>query len=272
MKPTCLSCGRCFETQRGLSQHVRLAHRDLYDQANQPAKRTRVAWDHEFMHIVAKSEVDLVRKGIRCINEQLCQTHGITLDRCKGVRRKAEYRAMVASILAEETNVTSAHTESDEEDRVTSNGSATLEKLYVATQSGAAQLHLSDDDLAQIVSICRLGVDCKSPEDELFVQETADNEYLLWRSPIDVGGKTASGQRRTSSRSKSRRRGNPSRSSKKERSSQYARVQQMYVKNRSECADEVLSGDWAKARVPLDDGVRESFWRGVMEEPSAPDQ
>ena len=46
----------------------------------------------------------------------------------------------------------------------------------------------------------------------------------------------------------------------------------MYVKNRSACADDVLSGDWAKARVPLDDDVQESFWRGVMKAPSAPDQ
>lgn len=51
----------------------------------------------------------------------------------------------------------------------------------------------------------------------------------------------------------------------------YGVVQSLYRKNRSRCAKEILSGDWAKEKKEVDLEKQESYWKPLFEEPSKPD-
>ena len=61
------------------------------------------------------------------------------------------------------------------------------------------------------------------------------------------------------------------RPSRVKRREQFMRVQREYQRNRSKCADSVISGDWEKQKPSLPMSVQEDFWRPFMEYSSKPD-
>ena len=55
------------------------------------------------------------------------------------------------------------------------------------------------------------------------------------------------------------------------RRAQYARVRPEYTKNRSRCAQDVISGAWQDPPATLPMGTQEPFWRSLFERTSVPD-
>ena len=104
----------------------------------------------------------------------------------------------------------------------------------------------------------------RSEEDERTMAKAVDYEYEIWREIVVA--KTQQSRNKSTpvaSQPKSeqinieRQAGPPTRRVARRR--QYARIQNMYSTNRRRCADEVLSGDWAKSRSNVPDEEQESF-------------
>ena len=97
------------------------------------------------------------------------------------------------------------------------------------------------------------------PDDR--VKEALDEEYRRWLPPRERRQSLPPRQalQRVSDRPRVKRR------------AQYARVPREYNKNRSRCAQNVISGAWRDppAQLPLD--KQEAFWRSLFEHPSVPD-
>ncbi|CAH3033365.1 unnamed protein product, partial [Porites evermanni] len=55
------------------------------------------------------------------------------------------------------------------------------------------------------------------------------------------------------------------------RRAQYARVRPEYTKNRSRCAQDVISGAWQDPPATLPMGTQQPFWRSLFERTSVPD-
>jgi hypothetical protein len=60
-------------------------------------------------------------------------------------------------------------------------------------------------------------------------------------------------------------------SRKQERRRQYREVQRLYKKNRTRCAELVLSGDWSKSPKEVGIEEQEAFWGPLVQTPSKPD-
>jgi len=106
---SCADCGRCFPTLRGLSQHRRSAHLDVYHLAPvNPIVRKKAHWDREESVLMACEELRLRSCGVSNINQELakCVT-GRTLEAVKGQRRSSSYREILDE-LEQESNVPNA--------------------------------------------------------------------------------------------------------------------------------------------------------------------
>lgn len=96
-------------------------------------------------------------------------------------------------------------------------------------------------------------------------QQLVDDEYERWKSSVHVPHgrlqSTARKKRKTASAATRNQR----------RREQYARIQNLYRKNRTRCAEAVLSGDYERepASIPFDE--HETFWGTLFESDSVPD-
>ena len=96
-------CTRSFETKTGLGVHRNSAHpkqhraaiNELLDQ------RTKVRWGEADLHLLAKAEAELMKKGVRFMNIELLKIfHERSLEAIKGQRKYADHKRRVAEYLA----------------------------------------------------------------------------------------------------------------------------------------------------------------------------
>ena len=116
-----------------------------------------------------------------------------------------------------------------------------------------AQLDLWEVTLDKIVPGC--------PDD--WVRSALDAEYEAWlpsRERRAAGSRTQPQRTEATDRPRVRRR------------AQYARVQREYTKNRSCCAQDVISGAWQDPPATLPMGTQKPFWRSLCERTSVPDE
>ena len=97
------------------------------------------------------------------------------------------------------------------------------------------------------------------PDDR--VREALDDEYRRWLPPCERRRPAPACRAPTPASDRPR----------VKRRAQYARVQRLYNKNRTRCAQDVISGAWQDppATLPLEE--QEPFWRSLFEHPSVPD-
>lgn len=97
---TCPECARAFTSARGLTQHVRHAHRTLYNERID-VHRIKPRWDREEEYLLAKKEVEL---GSSCTNiNQVLHSHfpSRSLEAIKSHRKDLNYRETVQRLAAE---------------------------------------------------------------------------------------------------------------------------------------------------------------------------
>ncbi|KAI4473651.1 hypothetical protein M0804_015255, partial [Polistes exclamans] len=98
----CQECPRSFATKRGLGVHVRWAHLEAANAAIS-VEREKKRWSPEELRLLARVEAQGVLSGAKFINEFIL-SQGLgdrTLDSIKGVRRRADYRHLVAAAIQE---------------------------------------------------------------------------------------------------------------------------------------------------------------------------
>lgn len=98
---TCKDCGRAFSSLVGLSQHRRHAHFNAYN-ADIVIHRVKPRWSKEESYLLAKKEVELIRGGVKNLNQELhryCKAR--TFDSIKSHRRNAGYKKLVQELLGD---------------------------------------------------------------------------------------------------------------------------------------------------------------------------
>ncbi|CAN7951432.1 unnamed protein product, partial [Ixodes pacificus] len=97
---TCPECARAFASARGLTQHVRHAHRTLYNERID-VQRIKPRWDKEEEYLLARKEVEL---GSSCTNiNQVLHFHfpSRSLEAIKSHRKDLSYKETVQRLAAE---------------------------------------------------------------------------------------------------------------------------------------------------------------------------
>lgn len=120
-------------------------------------------------------------------------------------------------------------------------------------------LKLTEEQLEECIELC---MNPRAPKDPAKLQEIIDNEMIEWcpdRENENLIRKPPRAQRVNKTKREQRR-------------ADYAKIQNLYVKNRSACAEVILSDTWGKEQRMLPAEVVYPFWKSLMEESSISDQ
>jgi hypothetical protein len=137
--------------------------------------------------------------------------------------------------------------------------------LLVSCEANREAFCLDKSLLTQLFSLLQDPVG-----DQDVIQSLIDLEYGTWIARLKENSPTVvkpTRHRKPGVQSKRKCTGR-----KAKRRNQYRTVQTLYRRNRSRCAELVLSGDWNKVVHSLPLSSQDQFWRGMFEAPSKVDQ
>ncbi|KAH8036377.1 hypothetical protein HPB51_000159 [Rhipicephalus microplus] len=98
---TCKDCGRAFSSLVSLSQHRRHAHFNA-DNADIVIHRDKPRWSKKESFLLVKKEVELIRDGVKNLNQELHRCYGArTFDSIKPHRHNTAYRNLVRELLGD---------------------------------------------------------------------------------------------------------------------------------------------------------------------------
>lgn len=222
--------------------------------------RAKARWTEEEMRLLALSESEGVTRGVRFVNQFLIERFPHrTLDSIKGVRRKAEYQAMVAEAVRVAGSVPQA-SQSATTSRVSMAADhmeplrAEIRALLGALEEGQgyatdqlrhlAELSVHGEDVVDLISGWVSTIFPIGPSDR------RPHGFYRKRSSPKEG--------ETISRIRQRRR-------------EYARVQSLCSKSWRAAAREVLGPNKGEVRDGnLSPDVLREFWKSLFETPSTP--
>jgi hypothetical protein len=149
------------------------------------------------------------------------------------------------------------------------------EALLACVVSSRQEICLDDDKCDALIQLLREG----GNQPPAALQSLVDEEYVNWLKDLEDSHGPRSRPKLSKSAgkvAKAPRRGRTDAadrpvSRKQERRRQYREVQRLYRKNRTRCADFVLSGDWSKAPKEVGIEEQEAFWGPLVQTPSKPD-
>ena len=86
----CKYCNKTLKSKGGLTIHMHKMHEKNFHANNIPEQRVKARWDDEKLVLLAREELELVRKGVRNVNQELMKVlpHR-SLQSIKGVRRSS---------------------------------------------------------------------------------------------------------------------------------------------------------------------------------------
>lgn len=94
-------CGRSFDTKTGRGLHHRRGHPDWTDQ-RQNILAVKARWNEEETRLLAEKEVELLRSGIKFVNQALLPFFPErSLEAIKGKRKQLAYRQLVSNLMEE---------------------------------------------------------------------------------------------------------------------------------------------------------------------------
>ena len=98
----CDTCGRSFDTKRGLGVHRRRAHKEEYHRTHVPAPRVKATWSDEELVLLARAEIKL-RDVVPSTNDAMAlRFSSRSKEGIKGQRNKsARYRAILERLEGE---------------------------------------------------------------------------------------------------------------------------------------------------------------------------
>lgn len=234
-------CERTFDTKTGRGLHHRRGHPDWTDE-RQNLVAVKARWNDEETRLLARREVELVRAGVRFINQSLVEAFPErTLEAIKGKRKQPVYRRIVAELLEQP-----ADDEAEvrvELEHPPDNDYRTEIENYVI---GMPVPERADFNIQYLVEICE-ALPSSTP-DEILEKLTL---YLRDTFPFK--------QRKTR---RSRAPNEEGISRRQQRKSEYARTQDLWRKNRGKCI-RMLLDDISDVRVPPKANMV-PFWRQIM--------
>lgn len=244
---TCLLCKRTFKTPTGVKIHQRSQHPVLYHAGNQPDARVKRRWSDEEYFMLAQAEVN-APKGVH-MNKYLCGLFSSrSLEAIKGVRKSVKYRAKVQSLIQ------------------ASIYSVEMKEAPAPVAMPEPELEW-ENNLKGSIDITMLASDimveeitCGSPDESC--RNNIDKEYEIWISKWAKGKRTCPAKRIKTPHFRNK---------KHERRYQYAKIQNLYRKNRSRCANEVLSGAWREKEEEVTLKELAPFWEKLLGKESVQD-
>lgn len=235
-------CSRFFPTARGRGLHHRKAHPDWYDsRTNTTARKPR--WNDEEDAILARKEAELTRVGARFMNQALHQAFPErSLDSIKSHRRNPAYKERVANLLR-----ASSPRPSREPRAVHPPINDTARQViveYLRQLPPSTSANFQQQRLDGIISRIHLASD----------EEIHEGLTLYIRSIFPPTARNNNKVRM--------QRVPPTLSKRKQRRVEYAKVQDLWSKNRSRCVSEILNNTGAVTYPPMDQMT--NYWTAIM--------
>ncbi len=269
--PTCPTCGETFKSFKGRRLHERRKHPAEFHEAAAAGIRasSKSRWDAEELRLAAGVEAN--NPGVRFKN-QLIKREALphrTIEGIKGMRRKQEYKDLVACLS--EGTVQEDGLELEQEARMTpaplptttgeGNTSRTVPSRNQTEES------IDDSPLPDHRERLREVLSSLSERLRLAVPQTAADLYnqleewcptVARRMDTLTEVANTNGTAQATSRALSRRRA---------RRALYRKIQQSYRLDRTRTIRDLLERKKPGAKVQYPDGTQE-FWRGQAERPS----
>ncbi|CAB4020586.1 reverse transcriptase [Paramuricea clavata] len=275
----CQYCQKVYKTDRGLALHQRSKHDEIYHASNVRKARKKARWDDEELVLLAREEIRLTGLKVKNISAELTPSH-----QAESVRGGAPPDGVFDPGRSWRADDQSLHLDHD--------------SWIAKVRNEIADFKFAGLDVDLIKP------DCLSEEDKEFINldfdhwvesMTAHNcaEVVppgpkrrggvgtrVAKAPGNVShGVTREGESTTatsvgivppnarSNKRKKRKRPNSSWG----RRAAYKRTQDLFRKNKSRCAQDILSGSWERPRrgLPLED--QEPYWREIFEQESVQD-
>ena len=258
--------------KRGLSLHKRAKHEEVYHRENVPAPRTKARWEYEEMVLMAREEAQLLRDGFKNINQKLKAILPYrTLESIKGVLRKAnkKYQDLLSEFISE----TKRGSETD-----TSSCSNVEPSQCGAEESGTA-IGFSGREYEEWVRVMMQEIEGGSfyTDIEMELCHRGLTDDVRWAIDLDFQkwleseGVSVRGRRRARCPASHPKR-RPQLNAAKRRKATYQRVQNLFRKNKTRCAKEVLQGTWNCKGDRCTLPELEAYWRKIFEQESVPDE
>lgn len=236
-------CEREFGTKTGRGLHQRRAHPDWMD-AQQNTAAIKERWSEEETLMLARREADLTIQGVRFINQAMVDIFpGRSLESIKGKRRQPAYKKLVQDLLS------LALDDGTDEDQTADNAESTNYREAIADYIKALP-PLADGGF----NSTRLQGICNSLAAGN-LEATMNDLTVYLRETFPQRARKARGPSKDKEVAVSRRQA---------RRAEYARVQDLWRKNRNKCI-RMLLDDITGVQVPSRE-VMVPFWEAVMTE------
>lgn len=253
---TCPVCGRVFRTLRGLGVHKRAAH-PLEANVEAAPNAVKRRWREEEIALMARSEARLTRELGRCGNVELLNALpelGRTLEAIKGQRRKNEYKDMVQAYLQSAQLNVIRDPSPVSTDRILNN--TEQQPQSVEPESPSVERSSTPPSCVNPLELT------ENPDDEACATNALDDLLERVRKREAYRGRCRRGEyverqytdHPNGSRPPNRR---------KRRRMEYARIQELWKKNPSRVAEEVIDGACRDVKHQL--GEMEAYWRPLLE-------
>ena len=253
----CPLCSRQFDSNRGLSLHLRKNkdkhHQEYYHRTHEISK-TKVRWNPEELYLLAKEEVNLVNQNCKSVNKELQRLFPHrTLEAIRGVKRKAEYKEFLLQIRSNQESI--GNPTEDNNDQST----GTLEDYNDVTtdsKNNGLELFWKKNSCKELELVREWGLLGEIDNDEVNKKIDEDLENLA-PTKIRLCKKTKTKKRFKLKNSKQRRK------------MEYAYIQKMYKKNRSNTIRKILEGEWGiEDRKEPGLADLENYWRKMFQKES----
>ncbi|CAK1550823.1 unnamed protein product [Leptosia nina] len=254
----CPVCGRVFGSIRGLGVHKRAAH-PLEANVEAAPNAVKRRWHEEEVALMARTEARLTRELGRCGNVELSKAlpgFGRTFEAIKGQRRKQEYRDLVKNYLENVENESTSPP--PETDQVNLQQNMAVEpRAPSETRSNPMSPHV--DDPPRVTESPDYETLASGALNDLLEKVRKREAYRSRHRKGKYGERQYTGTDYTdSSRMPNRR---------KRRRLEYARVQELWKRNPSRAAAEVIDGVCRNAPHQLEE--MEAYWRPLLERVSS---
>lgn len=234
-------CGRSFETKTGRSLHQRRGHPDWFD-ARQNLVAVKARWSEEETQLLARQEAELVTQGTKFINQSLVERFlERTLEAIKGKRKQPAFRRLVNELLEEAAKEVKDHPQPPTDINQTYDFKADILE-YIRDLPAPVN---TDFNMRKLLKICESLASwgpVKSMEMlAIYMNETFPHKERNHKERVQKDHNL---------------------SRRQQRRAEYARVQDLWRKNRSTCLRMILD-EISEVQVPAKE-VMIPYWKQII--------
>ena len=259
---SCEHCGKICKSKAGRSNHQRTAHPDLYHRAQAeapPAKRSD--WSPEEIHLLALDWLQLKAEKFKGDKAQGLIDRGKTDRPYTSVRKLiSDPRFLEAKREASKTPTPPTATPPRRSPTPSPPGSPPASPRITPPPSPPPPWVVALKSVLSVALLTSVNVDLLVPGAADLNQKIIDDDFTRWLPTLPTRQAKPHTPSPLPAGKRSRRR------------ALYARVQELYKKNRVRCADSILAGTWDLEDNALPLEAQEPFWRNLLQQASLPDE